>query len=581
MSLAQTKVDFEQLIDDRNNGVVALSGTWGTGKSHLWRQVQEESINDAIKKALYVSLFGVKDILQLKLRVVQSAIPDSKTGHVVREVVTSAVRQAIKFAKGFNSAFSALDEIALLAVPAILRNRLIVLDDIERKHKDLNIEEVMGFIDEFTQMYGARVVLILNDDQLEDKDMWDKLREKVIDHELSLETTPEEACDIALKNVPSPHGALIHEAIKTCKVNNIRIIQKMIRVVGRLLSVRTELDEDVLRRVVPSTALLAAIHYKGLQEGPDFDYVLKFNSMAYQMRQVGKKKALGEETDEDRAEAKWNQLMGDLGINSADEYEELVVDFLKSGLVDTAKTRTILDRYVAEKETFAVQARSREFFDKSLWHPECSDDDLLADANALATPARLLGAYDVTALHAGMSEIPGGQAVADRMVADWLAHFRQNAPTEFKHSNFFKQQLHPDIEAEFMALHARLNPTPSLFDACIQLIDNSGWGEGQAEAMRAATPASFEEEIVSRSGVDLRRFMLKNMDLYVHRETYQKHFGESAWNFVAACRSICHANANPRRSRMIQLVFSESKMASILDIYDCPQPEEAAPARAA
>src|SRR5471030_1487399 len=102
MSLAATKLNFEQLIDDRDNGVIALSGKWGTGKSYMWRQVQKDSTNDAIKKALYVSLFGVKDIMQLKLRIVQSAIPDSKTGHVAREVASGAVRQLIKFAKGFN-----------------------------------------------------------------------------------------------------------------------------------------------------------------------------------------------------------------------------------------------------------------------------------------------------------------------------------------------------------------------------------------------------------------------------------------------------------------------------------------------
>jgi len=48
--------------------------------------------NDAIKKALYVSLFGIKDIQQLKLRIMESAIPDSKTDHAAREVITSATR---------------------------------------------------------------------------------------------------------------------------------------------------------------------------------------------------------------------------------------------------------------------------------------------------------------------------------------------------------------------------------------------------------------------------------------------------------------------------------------------------------
>lgn len=85
--------------------------------------------------------------------------------------------------KTLHPGFAAIDEIALLAVPAILRKRVIVIDDIERKHAALSIDEVMGFIDEFTQVYGSRILLILNSDQLDDKAMWDKLREKVIDHD--------------------------------------------------------------------------------------------------------------------------------------------------------------------------------------------------------------------------------------------------------------------------------------------------------------------------------------------------------------------------------------------------------------
>lgn len=85
----------------------------------------------------------------------------------------------VKVLEGFHKGFGAINDIGLLLAPAMLRNKVIVLDDIERKHAKLNVEEVMGFIDEFTQRHGARIVLILNSDQLADKEMWDTLREKV------------------------------------------------------------------------------------------------------------------------------------------------------------------------------------------------------------------------------------------------------------------------------------------------------------------------------------------------------------------------------------------------------------------
>lgn len=577
MSLAITKTNFEQLIADKNNGVIALSGKWGTGKSYLWRAVQKDADSDAVRKALYVSLFGVKDILQLKMKILQSAVPDSKTGHVAREVVTTAWKESSKFLKTLHPGFAALDEIALLAVPAILRNRVIVIDDIERKHAALSIEEVMGFIDEFTQVYGSRIVLILNSDQLDDKQMWDTLREKIIDHEVALETTPEEAFDIAITNVPSTRADSIRRATVTCKISNIRIAQKIIRVVERLLASRPNLEDEILNRVIPSTVLLAAIHYKGLQDGPTVDYVLRFNSTAYAGSRIGRKKNVEEESEAEGLVRSWSKLLGELGIFSADDFEVQVAALLKSGLLDVAKFDAIFDRYDAEKERFTAQVRYREFFETYWWQPGRSEADLLVEAMTLVPKAHLLGPYEVTSLSSVVAELPEGGPVADQLVAGWLAQFRRDTPTEFSNQNFFNRELHPLIQAEFDALVARLNPVPSLFDACVYIARNSGWGEPQKAALRGATPAAFDAEIKRLSGDDLRLFMDKNVEMHIQRSGYEGHFGDSSWAFVAACRTICHENSNPRLSKSIRMLFKNAEMSSLLDVYDQPQPQ-AAPA---
>jgi hypothetical protein len=573
MSLAITKTNFEELIADDNNAVIALSGKWGTGKSYLWRAVQKDSGSEAVKKALYISLFGVKDILQLKMKILQSAVPDSKTGHAAREVITTAWKESSKFLKTLHPGFAALNEIALLAVPAILRNRVIVIDDIERKHATLSIDEVMGFIDEFTQVYGSRIILILNSDQLDDKKLWETLREKVIDHEVALETTPEEAFDIAIANVPSARADEIRRATVLCKISNIRINQKIIRMVERLLGARPSLSNDVLRRVIPSTVLLAAIHYKGLQDGPTLDYVLQFNSVAHAMSRVGRKKDGHEETDADRLARSWDKLLNELGISSADDFEIQVAAFLKSGLRDASKFDPIFDRYAAEKDRFAAHARYEEFFDTYWWHPGRSEADLLEDAKSLVPMARLLGCYETTNLAAVVAELPGGGPTADQLVAGWLVEFRRNPPTEFSNHNFFNRELHPLIQAEFDGLSARLNPVPSLFDAYAHIVNNSGWGRAQEEALKSATPVAFEAEIKRLLGEDLRLFMAKNVEMHVQRSTYENHFGESSWAFVAACQKICHENANPRLTKTIEMLFKRENMGSLLIVYDRPQPQ--------
>ena len=197
MSLQATKTHFIQLLAEQENKVIALSGKWGTGKSHLWREVRDESQDERVKKSLYVSLFGLGDINEVKLKIVQVAIANSKDFPGLWRKVTSSIAPIRNVLESLHKGFSVLNDVALLAVPTILKDRVIVLDDIERKHEKLSIDEVLGFIDEFTQQHGARFILIMNSDQLVKKEIWETLREKVVDQELRLNTSPSEAFDIA------------------------------------------------------------------------------------------------------------------------------------------------------------------------------------------------------------------------------------------------------------------------------------------------------------------------------------------------------------------------------------------------
>jgi len=52
MSLKTTKEQLVRSLGDADNSVIALSGKWGTGKTHLWNEVKSESNDNKVKKAL-------------------------------------------------------------------------------------------------------------------------------------------------------------------------------------------------------------------------------------------------------------------------------------------------------------------------------------------------------------------------------------------------------------------------------------------------------------------------------------------------------------------------------------------------
>lgn len=561
MSLQTTKEHFIQLLADKDNKVIALTGKWGTGKSHLWREVKEASDDERVKGAVYVSLFGLSTIDQMKKKLIEMVIPGAESNPGLWESAKQAVSSGVKVLEGFHKGFGAINDIGLFLAPAMLRNKVIVLDDIERKHEKLNVEEVMGFIDEFTQSHGVRIVLILNSDQLADKKMWDTLREKVVDQELRLDTTPAEAFDIAVKIVPTPYADRIKETLQECSIANIRIACKVIKAVNRILGKREDLSGDVLSRVVPSTVLLAATHYKGIENGPDFEFILRIAN-PIDLGDYGKK---FEDLDEaGKLRAQWRVLLQKLGIYGCDEYEQIVVDFLKSGLFDNADVTKIIDQYAKEADVMQAIAKARAFQDHVVWHHKMSDAELLAEAREVAKIASKLDVFNVTFQHQLISELEGGPEVADAMVKAWIAAFEAKKIENFEFENFWAQPVHPDIQAAFDAAKARSHASSTVLDACKHIARNTGWGPRQEAAMRAATVQDFESVIRDADVEDLRLLMGRFMEMCVQPGGYASHFGNATNVFMDACRNIYNDPAVPRLSRLIETLFRNAKLESHL-----------------
>lgn len=572
MSMARAKENFKGLLADSESRVLAISGKWGTGKSHMWKSLRDASVDPAIKTALYVSLFGVASITELKLKLAQAAVPLVDKKGPGMDALKSTINAAKQVGRSFFSGVSALDEIALLAVPALVRNKFIVVDDIERKHEKLAIDEVLGFIDDFTQNYGCRILLILNTDQLADKKVWEKFREKVIDEELRLDTTPSEAFDIAIQLSQSQFSAKIKPAVEACGLTNIRIIRKVIRAANRILVDHAPLSDDVLSRVIPSTVLLAAIHYKGIEDGPTMDFVLDLDSSFSARITLRERKRRGEEeTEEDKMHARWALVLERLGIIGTDEYEKLLAGYLKSGLFDRSELDAIIDRYRNEAQFAGAQSRARVFFQSTIWDPELTAEQILEAARTLLIDVPYLDCYSVTSLHNYLLDFEGGRPIAEQMVSSWIERLQAKAeepgaaPSQFILDNWTGRPLHPSIVAAFEEARGRVEKPKTLLDVCLYLAQSNGWNRSDEAVMQSATVDDFMSTILCLRGEQLKVFLLKNMDIYANRATYEKHFGSSPAHFLEACRRIRIDRAGTRWVMLIEDLFKDSNLYADLD----------------
>src|SRR5689334_14974781 len=144
-----------KLLNNHSYKVIALSGKWGTGKTHLWGLVKKQlQLSTAqASQPIFVSIFGAKTSNDLKLRLLQNgSLKDDKK---YKDFVSAGGKLVKGIAEKFIPGL-AVEEIILLSLPKLLGGRLVVIDDVERKHKNLDIDEILGFINEYSETYKTR-----------------------------------------------------------------------------------------------------------------------------------------------------------------------------------------------------------------------------------------------------------------------------------------------------------------------------------------------------------------------------------------------------------------------------------------
>lgn len=356
-------------------------------------------------------------------------------------------------------------------------------------------------------------------------------------------------------------------------ISNIRIIRKMIRAANKILAKHFTLPDDVLDRIITTTVLLSAIHYKGIEDGPTMAFVLDSESnVGHQIARHERERRGEEASDEDNLHARWMLLLNRLGITYTDEYEKLVSDYLKAGLVDRSAVDAVVGRYCRERQSAGAQARVHEFFQSTTWDPELMPAQIVEAAGVLLADVPHLGCYNVSSLHYYLAELQGAAAIAEQMVSLWVDQLREKAaepgadPREFVLDNWTGQALHPSIVGAFAEALVRVEQPRTQLDVCLHLAKSDGWNSSEKAVMQAATVDDFTRTILSIRGQQLNVFMLKNLDIYANRGTYARHFGSGPQHFLEACKRIRVKRAGTRWASLIEDLFKDAKLDTDLNV---------------
>ncbi|MFA7090988.1 MAG: P-loop NTPase fold protein [Arcobacteraceae bacterium] len=201
------------LKSDISNGkVIMLSGKWGSGKTHFWQNRIQTALNGDDKKIPnhYISLYGKTSIEEIKNEVFLKIFEgmdifkiDDKSVNLAKNTANliadftktvSVFGVNLDLSKIVDKSFEKLEKVreeqkeektkALLNSGAI-----ICFDDFERKSKDIDLNDLFGFITNLTIEFKSKVVIILNDDVFEgeEKDVFSRVKEKSVSKFLKYE----------------------------------------------------------------------------------------------------------------------------------------------------------------------------------------------------------------------------------------------------------------------------------------------------------------------------------------------------------------------------------------------------------
>src|SRR5687768_17041768 len=142
MSVENVKAQIARFLGSETAEVLCIRGNWGTGKTYNWDESLKEAVAGkkiARHKYAYVSLFGVNSLDDLKQTIIHQTVDVNQVGKPfdyqdIESYVKGSFPGLLKLGSLAGKFLGESYTSAGVAVMYMLvRNRLICIDDLERK----------------------------------------------------------------------------------------------------------------------------------------------------------------------------------------------------------------------------------------------------------------------------------------------------------------------------------------------------------------------------------------------------------------------------------------------------------------
>ena len=230
---------------------ILINGDWGIGKTYFL-------VN---KDYIYVSLFGTNSIESFKNEIY------SKFNKFIGKIKNMTKRtEGNSIGIGPISipiSYWETDINKVINKKTKNKEIIIIVDDLERKNKEINIEDILGTIESISEIKNVNIILVANEKKITEKEKFFDFKEKVIQktynvHKYSKDA-PKEITNYLLNNAKEKANINIEDiknfilkVFETHSVNNLRTLEKginFVKLIVRYIDLK-ELDISEIKDII-------------------------------------------------------------------------------------------------------------------------------------------------------------------------------------------------------------------------------------------------------------------------------------------------------------------------------------------
>lgn len=155
----QFKSVLHNYLENEYPFALMIDSPWGSGKTYYLLNQMKEDFTQLIKgKVIYTSANGIKSVDELRSQILyrKANVKEGKENSV-----------AGRIASGLLSGMAGKIGVELKDLAYINGTDVLIIDDLERKHKSLTVEEILGFISiNFTELNRLKVIIVADENKL-------------------------------------------------------------------------------------------------------------------------------------------------------------------------------------------------------------------------------------------------------------------------------------------------------------------------------------------------------------------------------------------------------------------------------